>query len=403
MKIVVVVSEFPKLTETFVYREALEYSKRGHDVRIFHIKRFRKHEITHGFMRGLIDRAFTYGYASPPALAALIAEIATAPRRVFRTLRRIAAAYAREPRRGLAVLAYLPKALALGRYCRREGVDHIHAGFAGHPGTAAMIAAGGSGVPFSLSAHAHDIFVSQALLAEKSRDAAFVRTISRRNIEFLEGLEEFPSDKLRLVRCGVPRAALTEAAPDASRSGPFRILYVGSLIKRKGVRHLIDALSLLPSELDWRARIVGAGSLRKALEAQARRLGLGDRVSFEGPKPAEAAASAFHEAHAVVVPSILGDAGRTEGIPVVAMEAMALGVPVIASALSGIPELVEDGVTGRLVDPGDAQAIARALQDIHADRPAAVEMAARGRARIAAEYIVEDNAAVLADLIERAA
>jgi glycosyltransferase involved in cell wall biosynthesis len=102
-----------------------------------------------------------------------------------------------------------------------------------------------------------------------------------------------------------------------------------------------------------------------------------------------------------VVPSIVGDQGRIEGIPVVVMEALAHGIPVIASALSGIPELVEDGVTGYLLPPGDSAAIANAIKRIAADWDTAAAIAARGRERVSAEYIVEDNARKLATLMEK--
>jgi colanic acid/amylovoran biosynthesis glycosyltransferase len=403
VKIIVVVSEFPKITETFAYRNVIEYMRLGHDVRIFHLKRYRRGDVVHGFMERAAERAFTYGYASPAALGAFALEAMAAPRRLGRLLLELLRAYRREPKRGMAAFACLPKALALGRHCRREGVDHIHAEFAGHPATAAMIASGVGGAPFSFSAHAHDIFISQALLVAKADRAAFVRGISRFNLAFLEALEGFPADKLHLVRCGVPREALAADGPSPPCGGPLRIVYVGALLKRKGVRHLIDALAALPPELDWQARIVGGGALAGELEAQAIRLGLKDRVRFEGPQPAETVARIMARAHAMVVPSVPGDEGRTEGIPVVLMEAMALGVPVIASALSGIPELVEDGATGQLVAPGDAAGIARALEAIHADWSAAAAMAARGRRRIADDYVVEDNARMLADLMESAA
>lgn len=402
MRILIVVSEFPKLTETFAYRNAVEYERLGHQVRIFHIKRFRKGEIVHDFMRGLVGRSFTFGYASPAALGALAQEAATAPLRLARLLGRILRAYRKEPLRGLAVLSYLPKALALGRWCRREGIDHINAEFAGHPATAAWIAAGVADIPFSFSAHAHDIFVSQALLVEKAQAATFVRTISRFNIAFLERLPGFPAGKLRLVRCGVTRDRLNPAGPLTPGKGPLRILYVGSLDARKGVGHLIDALAALPPELGWQARIVGGGALARDLTAQAEALGLARRVRFDGPQTAEEVQRAFRNAHVAVVPSVVGREGRTEGIPVVAMEALAQGLPLIASALSGIPELVEDGVTGRLLPPSDAAVIARAITEIAADWPAAVAMGARGRDRIAAEYVVETNARALLDLMKEA-
>jgi colanic acid/amylovoran biosynthesis glycosyltransferase len=401
MKILVVVSEFPKLTETFAYRNVVEYDHLGHDARIFHIKPFREGEIIHDFMRGLVGRAFTFGYGSFTALGAMAAEAATAPRRFGGLLAKIARAHRSEPKRGLAVLVFLPKALALGRWCRREGVEHIHGEFAGHPATMAMIAAQVADIPFSFSAHANDIIVSQALLVEKAQEAAFVRSISRYNIAFLEKLDGFPTDKLQLVRCGVTRAIVRKEGPPAPVNEPLRILYVGSLIKKKGVNHLIDALAALPADLKWGARIVGGGDLAESLAAQAHSLGLDDRIKFEGPQPAEAVAQAFAKAHVAVVPSIVGDQGRIEGIPVVVMEALAHGIPVIASALSGIPELVEDGVTGYLLPPGDSAAIANAIKRIAADWDTAAAIAARGRERVSAEYIVEDNARKLATLMEK--
>jgi colanic acid/amylovoran biosynthesis glycosyltransferase len=228
-----------------------------------------------------------------------------------------------------------------------------------------------------------------------------VRSISRYNIAFLEKLDGFPTDKLQLVRCGVTRAIVRKEGPPAPVNEPLRILYVGSLIKKKGVNHLIDALAALPADLKWGARIVGGGDLAESLAAQAHSLGLDDRIKFEGPQPAEAVAQAFAKAHVAVVPSIVGDQGRIEGIPVVVMEALAHGIPVIASALSGIPELVEDGVTGYLLPPGDSAAIANAIKRIAADWDTAAAIAARGRERVSAEYIVEDNARKLATLMEK--
>ena len=105
MKILVVVSEFPKLTETFAYRNVVEYERLGHEVRIFHIKRFRKSEMVHDFMRGLVSRAFTFGYVSGPAVGALALEAVTAPRRLGRLLADVIGAYRGDPARGLAVMA----------------------------------------------------------------------------------------------------------------------------------------------------------------------------------------------------------------------------------------------------------------------------------------------------------
>ncbi|WP_313137844.1 glycosyltransferase [Paracoccus jeotgali] len=402
MKILVVVSEFPKLTETFAYRNVVEYVRLGHDARIFHVKPFRRGEIIHGFVAELLPRAFTFPYMGARVGAALGAETLRRPRVIARVAAQLAAAHRHEPRRGMAAAALFAKAVALGRWCRRNGIEHIHAEFAGHPATAALIASRVAGIPFSFSAHANDIFVSQALLPEKAQEAAFVRSISAYNMRWLTGMCGCPADKLRLIRCGVVRETLDAPPPQPPGADGLQVLYVGSLIRKKGVTHLLDALALLPGDMPWRARIVGGGDLADALQRQAADLGLSHRIRFEGLQPAESVARAYGDSHVLVVPSVPGANGRVEGIPVVLMEAMARGRAVIASDLSGIPELVEPGVTGWLTPPGDAAAIAAALVDIARDWDGAAAVARAGRARIRDDYLIENNAAALARQMELA-
>ncbi|MEM9497850.1 MAG: glycosyltransferase family 4 protein [Pseudomonadota bacterium] len=399
MKMLVIVSEFPKLTETFAYRNLIEYMRLGHDPWLFHIKPFRSAETMHGFMAPLVSRVFTLSFAGPGTLGQVFAEWLRNPLRMTRLTARLCAAHCRHPGRALAVAALYPKSVALGRWCKENGIQHIHAEFAGHPASSAMIASVVSGVPFSFTAHANDIFVSQAMLADKAKAARFVRAISRYNTRFLTELPEFPAHKLRLIRCGVPRVITTAPVPGPPDAKGLSILYVGSLTEKKGVAHLLDALAMLPRDMPWTARIVGGGALLGMLQAQAQRLGLCNRVAFDGPLPAEAVAEAQAGAHVIVVPSVAGPGGRVEGIPVVLMEAMGHGRVVVASALSGIPELVKDGKTGFLVPPGKPRAIANALCRIADDWPAAACMAGRGQAQIRADYVIERNARDLAATI----
>lgn len=404
MRILVVVSEFPKLTETFVYRNIAEYRRAGHEVTLFYAKKFIPGELVHGFARDTAESAFTFGFAAPRSLVALAGEAARHPLRQARLWAELLRAHLAEPRRGLHAFATLPKSVALGHWCRAQGIEHIHAEFAGFPATVAMIAARVSGVPFSFSAHANDIFVSQALLPEKARAARFVRSISRYNIDWLaRAVPGFPTERLRLIHCGVPREVLSAPEPEAPGDGPLRVLYVGSLIEKKGVGHLIEALAQLRGRLDFECRIVGRGDLEPELRSMVTAAALDDVVRFDGPQDAEGVRAAYRWAHAVVVPSVVGRKGRIEGIPVVAMEALAHARPLIASRLSGIPELVEDGVTGWLTEPGDAGGIARALAEIRADWPRATAIARAGRDRVRSEYLIEDNAAALLRAMKEAA
>jgi glycosyltransferase involved in cell wall biosynthesis len=275
----------------------------------------------------------------------------------------------------------------------------MHAEFAGYPATAAWIASTLSGVPFSFSAHAHDIFLSQLGLVRKAQDAAFVRTISEFNRRFLAALPGFPAEKISVMRCGVE---LCKPAPVPPRAGmpadPWRLLFVGALLPRKGVDDLIAAVALLPETLHWRLDIIGGGRLEQALRNQVRALGLA-QVAFHGAQPAQTVGAAMQAAHLVVVPSKVGDGGRSEGIPVVLMEALAQARPVVASRLSGIPELIKDGITGRLCRPGSPSELAQTITETLGDWPGALEMGARGRDRVVRDYDITQNAQALLDKI----
>jgi len=402
VKIVVVVSDFPKVTETFVAANVLHYLSQGHDAQVFHLKPFRQDEVVHDHTRPVVERGFTFPWIGGASAVALAWGLLRRPGAVLGAVTAIFRAFWAEPRPLLASLAILPKALALGRLARAQGVDHIHAEFAGYPATAAWIAARVSGVPFSFSAHMHDIFVTQGLLVDKARAARFVRVISDYNRRFLAALPGFPAEKLHVLRCGVTLSAPAPLPPAPGRGQALRILYVGSLIPRKGVAHLLRAVAALPDRIDWRLDILGGGPEDDRLRVLATRLGLGERVRFRGPQAAPAVRAAMQAAHVVVVPSVTDADGQSEGIPVVLMEALAEARPVIASNLSGIPELVRDGETGWLAAPGDADAIAAALMRVHDDYDAAATLGQAGRALVVRDYDIDCNAAALLAMVEAA-
>lgn len=401
MKIVVVVSDFPKVTETFALANVLHYLSKGHDARIFHLKPFRINEIIHPGSEPVVDTAFTFPWLRGASAAAMVDAVLTHPIRLARCFGKILWAFRAEPKRLLASLAILPKAVALGRYATQQGIQHIHAEFASHPATAAWIASEVYGVPFSFSAHMHDIFVSQSLLAEKSRKARFVRTISGYNQRFLSRIHGFSSDKIALIRCGVDPSRFPDAAQAVPELGDrLDILFVGALLPRKGVNVLLDALAVVQLDVQWHLTILGGGPRFDELRHMAEAFPAG-QITFFGPATMNEVKSAMQAAHLVVVPSIVGEQGRSEGIPVVLMEALAASRPVIASRLSGIPELVEDNVTGYLAEPGDAIELAAIIRTVTNDYQHALELGRKGRQRILVEYNIKTNAAELLDMIER--
>lgn len=400
MKLLVVVSEFPKITETFAIANVLHYLSQGHDARVFHLKPFRHDEIVHDEARPVIETAFTYPWLSGPSLGALAATLVRRPVKLLAVISKIVAAMWRDPGRLAGTLAILPKSLALGRYAKSSSVDHIHAEFASHPATSAWIASEVYGVPFSFSAHMYDIFVSQSLLAEKSTKAEFVRTISDFNADFLSRIAGFAKEKIAIVRCGVDPARFP--ARDTLESGPpssFNITYVGSLQPRKGVDVLLRALVRLKYRDDWHLTVVGGGPESDRLKEMAK-TDLPGRVTFAGPATMAQVKQAMYRADLVVVPSIVDKQNRSEGIPVVSMEALAAGCPVIASRLAGIPELIEDGATGHLFTPGNIDELAAKIEHVFAHYEQARIVANHGRARVLETYNINRNAAELLKLIE---
>jgi glycosyltransferase involved in cell wall biosynthesis len=244
-----------------------------------------------------------------------------------------------------------------------------------------------------VSCRAHDIFRTQALLAEKLGEAKAVRTVSDFGARFLRERVRGMSDReLHVIHSSVDvgRIAAVEAVPSTE---PFRILYVGALEPKKGVEHLLDALAQVGGQLgDWRLDAIGQGPSAEALQAKAVALGLADRITFHGARPFEQVAAAYGEASVCVAPSVIGPNGRQEGIPNVMIEALAYQRPAITTAISGIPELIEDGVTGLLVPQADAAALGAALLRVYRDPAAALAMARRGRTHVEREFDLAVNA-----------
>jgi glycosyltransferase involved in cell wall biosynthesis len=181
----------------------------------------------------------------------------------------------------------------------------------------------------------------------------------------------------------------------------LRIVAVGTLHEVKGQTHLVDACRRLAERgVDFSCRIIGDGPDRAALAALIEEAGLHDRVVLTGRMTSDAVARELAEADVLVAPSVPTSGGKREGIPVVLMEAMAAGLPVVASRLSGIPELVTDGTDGLLVPPGDDGAIADALERLAADPALRRRLGTAGQATIDRAFDVDRNAAELIRLIE---
>jgi glycosyltransferase involved in cell wall biosynthesis len=392
MKLGIIVTEFPKTTETFILRDLLHFHECGHEVRIYHLAPYRRSEIVHDFARPALAWVRPVGsFLGGRGLAALARGVLRRPGKVFAVVARMAWGYRSDPLVLLKSLALLPRCFAVAEDLAAWRAGHVHAEFAGHPATCAWIVGRMTGLPYSVSCRAHDIFRSQAMLGTKLGEASFVRTISQFNRRFLlDRLRGLDESKLSVIHSSVD---LSKIPPlPAPHAGTFRVLYVGSLQLRKGVDVLLQALAGASELGDWACDIIGGGPEAECLSELARSLGVSDRVRFMGPQPFEAVSAAYAAANVVAVPSVIGPKGRTEGIPNVVIEALAHQRPVIATNVSGVPELVTDGVTGWLVRPGDPIGLRAALHAIRRDPETAYRIALRGRQRVENEFDLAKSA-----------
>lgn len=401
LRIAFIVTEYPKTTETFIMRDVMEFSANGCELMIFSLTHFNKRDLLHDFAKPTQAWARDYAYlASRDVLGAVAYFLWRAPMGIGRLIFDILRGSARDPVTLLKSLFILPKSLRIARELMRWQADHVHAAYAGHPATAAWVVKRMTGIPFSTSSHAHDLFETQALLATKLPEADLVRTISNYNKRFL--LEHVPDLARRppeVIHVGTYLRDEDCRIPLDKIDG-FRILYVGSLEARKGVDLLIGAFSRV-RQSHWHLEIVGDGPERARLESLVQTKGLADRITFRGAQPNEEVRAAMLRSSLLVVPSRIGARNQTEGLPTVIVEAFAARLPVVATRLTGIPEIVVHEVTGLLFEMNDEVGLATALARIAADLSRAAQWAEAGRTLVEAEFDQKKNAKLLLDHIRK--
>jgi glycosyltransferase involved in cell wall biosynthesis len=387
-------SRFPKLSETFVLYEMLALEELGVDVEIFPLL-LEREAVHHREAARLAARAHRARIGS--LIGAQWWWLRRRPRAYLASWRAALTGNARSPAFFLRALAVVPVAALFARRMRELRVEHIHAHWATHPALAAFVASRLTGIPYSFTAHAHDIYVNQSMLREKMHAARFVVTISEFNRRFLTGrYGPTAADRLVVLHCGTD-PALFRPVP-ATAEEPTTIVTVASLQPQKGHRYLVEACRLLTTAgHDLRCLFVGDGRERADLERQIADAGLRQRVLLLGNQPRHRVIELVGEAHLVVQPSVVLPNGKMEGIPVALMEALAMERAVVATDISGVSELVEDGVTGLLVPPGDPAALAAAIERLVRDPALRHRLGAAGRDRVRAEFDLAANTRQLAE------
>lgn len=381
---------FPKASETFIFREAVNLKRMGLPLDVFSLYGPSKDDLSPE-MRSAAEGVERLGVRFTPVAAANVLYWWRRNRRLARnvlgtlTLKR----WSGFEKTGENFWAFLC-GFYLSRRFEQLNIDHIHAPWASGPATAAWTASRLTGVPFSFTGRAWDIFTADRGLKDKLAAAAIVRAETRFNVDHMATTLGGDRRKIHLTYNGVPLTA-RRAAP-AAMTPPYKLLALGRFVEKKGYEYLLRACRImLNAGLNIRLALAGDGPLKARLTRLTRKLGIDKTVSFPGFVRYDQVSALFQSADVFLAPSVVAASGDRDGIPTVIMEALMHRVPVIAADVSGIPELIEDEETGLLIPQKDPAAIAAAVARTVGDRDAAIRMAEAGRARVLEMFDPERN------------
>lgn len=384
---------YPRATDTFIQREVEYLRLHGLDVSTYSVRRSgSEHDVSESIRE---EKRRTH-YLLPVSPLALIVENISAllrsPLRYVAALR-LALRTSRPGLHGLVLqMAYFQEAVLLASRLRSDGIKHLHNHLGDNSGTVTLLAGLLAQVSYSITFHGPHIFFDPThwALREKVRHAHFIVCIShycRSQVMLFSDAADW--SKLKIVHCGVDTHRLL---PVATRARAEKLLYTGRLSVEKGLSVLFESLKLLgDAGRDYELTLVGDGVDRDRLEALARELGIDRYLVFAGYRSQEEVGEYLRRSDIFILPSF------AEGVPVSLMEAMATGIPVVATNVGGVAELVESERTGLLVPPADSGALAQAIARYQDDHELRRRVASHGRERVIQQYNVEIEGQKLLD------
>ncbi|WP_417550285.1 glycosyltransferase [Methylophaga sp.] len=403
IKIAYLAPEIPALSATFVYNEILELGKLGVEVKAFSVHR-PAHIASESSLTELKKAVFhLYEISKGQVVLDNFIMLFRNPMGYLKAATRLIGDIFRQgviTRSALGLVYRFLYAATLAKQLKQADVQHLHVHFAHIPTDIAMYAAPMAGIVFSVQAHANDLFERGWLLKQKVSRSVFFATISEFNQRFLENLKA-DSNKIKIVRCGVDQN-WQPPAKSLNKNEIFTIGTVGRLVEKKGIDTLINAISKLVKDgRKVRLQIAGNGPLETELKQQTVSLGLvDDQLQFLGALSHDKVADFISGLDVFVLPCKKDKQGDMDGIPVVLMEAMLCGVPVISTELSGIPELVINNLTGLTVPPDNEIELAEAIYQLMDKPETALRLVSGAKQRVENEFLLNKNVAKLLTLIQ---
>jgi colanic acid/amylovoran biosynthesis glycosyltransferase len=396
MRIAYLTSQYPATSHTFISREVAALRKLGVSLDTLSIRPPSSAELQDKAIAAAARNTFTV--LEQPATMIFGAHLATVfsnPAGYFRTLG-LAVSHRPPGLRGFGLsLAHFAEAAALARQLRRRKITRLHNHFANSAATVGYLATRMLKMPWSFTMHgiSETDYPAGLLLGRKIEAADFVACVSYfGRAQAMRLVTPDHWSKLHVVRCGLPLSELPEHAPPGT---PKKLIAVGRLSPEKGHTGLLEAFASNSDHNILELVLVGDGPEADRLRALAGQLGISDRVRFAGRLSEPETLSEIAKADILVLPSFM------EGLPIVLMEAMAMGTAVIASRVGGIPELVDDGESGLLFTPSNWDELASCIRRLVDDDGLREKLVQRGRAKVVAEFDIGRSAAQLRDLFAR--
>jgi glycosyltransferase involved in cell wall biosynthesis len=400
-KVLYVTATLPALTVTFIYREIFRLRKIGVGIDCVSMNTPDEGDISKDAKSLVNDTEYLDGVGLLPKLAGFILAAIRHPIRLVRCFGIVLSA---SPMQGIRDYARLIYHLVEGAYLSRKldmgSYRHIHAHFINGPTSIAMFLSEISGVPFSFTMHASMIWLDPIAFSNKLDRCAFCASISEYNKNYVsQQYGAHFAKKIHIVHCGIDPEPDSIGVKIREPGEPMNILGVGQLNARKGFHVLIESCGLLrDSGISFRCKIVGGGEQHSELERLVRRHNLEDLVTLTGPVKHEVVEQLLAECDLFVLPCIISKDGWRDGIPVALMEAMFHERAVISSRILGIPELIEDEVSGRLVEAEQPRELAAAITELAAEPEVCARLAVKGREKVLEEFNNSKSAATLAGL-----
>ena len=399
MRLAYLTSQYPAASHTFIRREVEALRSLGQEIDTFSVRPPGSDETQGDADRGEAETTF-YILRQPVSsfIAAHLGGIFTSPAKYLRTFA-LALGHRAPGTRGLFLsFAHFAESVLLARELKRRGVKHLHNHFANSAATVGLLAARMLDIGWSFTMHgiSETDYPAGLMLGRKIEGAKFVACVSYfGRAQGMRLVSPSHWTKMHVVRCGLPFDQLPPRKADGKLT---TLICVGRLSPEKGQAGLLEAFARLRDRhQELQLRLVGDGPDRPVLEALAADLGIGGQVTFLGRMTEAQTLTEIARSDILVLPSFM------EGLPIVLMEAMALGVPVVASRVAGIPELVEDEIGGLLFTPSRWDELAACVERLLTDKALCDSIEDHGKRKVADDFDVQKSAQIMAILLDKTA